>query len=133
MGYIPRVRLVPRSVPVLWVLAALVCPWAMAFGVFARVTGHGHRHAHPDNHHAQAVEMVLHGHHHEPGIPLHQHTLVATKLTALTTKISLILDPATSVQPIGALTGHGTESPTKAAGLHRGPPLQLHAFSILRI
>ena len=114
-------------------LAALVIPWATGVVVSAHDIGDLHHHVQPDRHHAKAVELVVHGHHHEPGTPLHQHTLVVAKPTALTKKLSLTLDLASSVRPPEALSIPATRFLTLQADLAHGPPLAPHTFHILRI
>ncbi|MGH7339704.1 MAG: hypothetical protein ACREKH_04370 [Candidatus Rokuibacteriota bacterium] len=115
------------------VLAALVIPWAMGVVVAAHDSGDHHYHVRPDLHHAKAVGLVVHGHHHEPGTPLHQHSLVVAKPAAMTTKLSLTLHLASSVRPTEALSNPATGFLAPQADLAHGPPLVPHTSTILRI
>lgn len=91
-----------------------------------------------DQHHrvdarpTEAVELVMHGHHHEPGTPPHEHAIVVTKLAAPITKPSLLLILATSVGTNDVLLNPaaGTVArPTRFAP----DPLALDSNPILRI
>ena len=129
----PRMRFAPRTVPATLILAALVLPWAMGMVAAPHDTGDHHGHVRPDLHHAKAVELVVHGHHHEPGTPLHQHTLVVAKSVTLTTKLSLALDLGSSVRPTEAPSNPATGFLAPHADLAHGPPLRATTSLILRI
>jgi hypothetical protein len=83
---------VTRTCAAVTLLGALVVPSAAGVALVAHLAGEGHSHAHPAVHDTGAVVLVVHGHHHEPGTPLHQHTPAIAKPATTTTRLSLILE-----------------------------------------
>ena len=129
--YILRMDLIPRSVSVLLV-AAILFPSGAAVVMAVHLGSDDHQHHRANARPAEAVELVMHGHHHEPGTPPHEHAIVVTKLAAPITKPSLLLILATSVGANDVLLSPAARPlshPTRPAP----DPLALDTNTILRI
>lgn len=110
----------------------LVLPWA-AGAILALHHGHSAHHQEPSVHDAEALDLIVHGHHHEPGAPAHQHHIVIAKQSPWTTKPSPVLLPA-------AHRPCGPGLPSLAAGARivhpdsaHAPPPGTKASPVLRI
>lgn len=129
--YILRMKLTSWSVSVLLLIAVLFPSGAAA--VMAVHLGRDHDHHHrSDARPAEAVELVMHGHHHEPGTPPHEHAIVVTKPAALNTKPSLLLILATSVGAYDLLLSPAASPLSHPTG-SAPDPLALDTNTILRI
>jgi hypothetical protein len=102
--------------------AALVLPWVGGVAI-AFHHGHSPHHQEPSAHDAEALDLIVHGHHHEPGAPAHHHHLVIAKPSPATIRPSgFIAGPAllpwtARTEPVtsGAVTVHPERS-------HASPP-----------
>ena len=94
--YILRMKLTTWSVSVLLLMAVLF-PSGAAVVIAVHLGSHHDHHHRVDARPTEAVQLVMHGHHHEPGAPPHEHPIVVTRLAAPITKPSLLLILATSI------------------------------------
>ena len=131
--YIPRMKFLGRSGAAMVALAAVLLPWAMSIVVVAHLAHEGHHHSKPVIHDAEGVKLVVHGHRHESGAPLHEHTVVVAKPATLTTRLSLIPTQAGLLPPAIASSSLTTGSFAAPADVAHGPPHISKASLILRI
>jgi len=113
-------------------LATVLLPWATGVVVVAHLASEGHHHVKPIVHDAEGVKLVVHGHRHESGAPLHEHTVVVAKPATLTTRPSVIPTQAGLLPPAiaSSLTTGSFAAPADVA---HGPPHIPKASLILRI
>ena len=112
--------------------AALLLPSIGGIGI-AFHHGHSPHHQEPSVHDAEALDLIVHGHHHEPGAPAHQHHLVVAKPSPATNRASLVLVAAALVDrtPFAAPLDTGAVSvPPDCA---HAPPPGTTVSPILRI
>ena len=81
---------VSRSIKALLALMGVACPWALFFAVAAHAAGHDHAHAGRADSRSKVVELALHGHHHDPATPSHEHSLVAAQPASASTRMSTV-------------------------------------------
>lgn len=128
----PPMNLGRRSVPAMLLLAALASPWAMGVAATHGLPGH-HHHDQADHAHAEAFELIVHGHHHEPGTPQHQHSLAVAKPATPTLKLSFVHDLAASVHPGAVFSSVGSRVASPHADPAHAPPPIPATSPILRI
>jgi len=114
-------------------LAAVLLPWGTGVLVVAHLASEGHHHAKPNVHDADGVMLVVHGHQHGMGAPLHEHTIVVAKPATLTTRLSLVPAPAGLLSPATGSSILTTGSFAAPADVAHGPPHIPKASLILRI
>jgi hypothetical protein len=66
-----------RTVSAIAALVGLLLPWAQVAGVSAHLVSAHHQ---EESHDTADLEDSFHGHHHEPGHPRHQHSLIGCDL-----------------------------------------------------
>ncbi|MGH9870083.1 MAG: hypothetical protein ACREAA_18210 [Candidatus Polarisedimenticolia bacterium] len=126
-------KFLPRSASAMVALAAVLLPWATGVVVVAHLASEGHHHAKPIVHDAEGVKLVVHGHRHGSGTPLHEHTVVIAKPATLTAKHCLILTPVGLLSPATGSSNPTTGSFAAPADVAHGPPHIPKASLILRI
>ncbi|HZN03673.1 MAG TPA: hypothetical protein VFD06_08820 [Candidatus Polarisedimenticolia bacterium] len=118
--------------------AAILCAALVLPGVGGVVLGlhHGHsahHHHEPPLHDAEALDLIVHGHHHEPGAPAHQHRFALGKQAPATTKPSILLD-APALLPCAAVAARlAAGSRTTPGGAAHAPPPGTTVSPVLRI
>jgi len=94
----------------------------------------GHDHGEPGHARPDAIELIVHGHRHDPGTPDHQHSLTVSTPLLETAKRpadrtliagSWLADVAASMSPAWYRCAPGVFGPS--------PPSEPHTSSILRI
>jgi len=124
---------VSRSIKALLALLGVACPWALFFAVAAHAAGHDHAHAGPVDSRSKVVELALHGHHHDPATPAHEHSLVAAQPAPTSTRMSMV---RVSVSPSRYDFTLPQTIPGRAgltAGPGESPPAPPHLPAVLRI
>ena len=129
--YILRMKLTTWSVSVLLLMAVLF-PSGAAVVIAVHLGSHHDHHHRVDARPTEAVQLVMHGHHHEPGTPPHEHSIVVTKLAVPITKPSLLMILATSVGTNDVLLSPAT-IPLARLTRFALDPLALDTNPILRI
>ena len=129
--YILRMKLTIWSVSMLLLLAVLFPSGAAVVIAVHLSSDHDHHHR-VDARPTEAVKLVMHGHHHEPGTPPHEHPIVVTRLAAPITKPSLLLILATSVGTNDVLLSPASR-PLARLTKFALDPLPLDTNPILRI
>ena len=131
--HIGPMSFVPRSGSAMTALAALLLPSVMGAIVLVHVATEGHHHAPPIVHDSGTLMLVVHGHRHEPGTPVHQHTVLLAKAAPLNARLSFPLAPVASLPAVSAATSLTSRPLTAPADLAHGPPRTPEASLILRI
>jgi len=110
---------------------ALAYPWVLGAALLVHLAGHDHGrlgHDQPD-----VIELIVHGHHHDPGTPDHQHSLTVSAPLLASAKRAVVptlpanglAEVATTISPLWYRCALGVFGPS--------PPSQLHASAVLRI
>ena len=102
--------------------ASLALPW-VAGTLLGLHHGHSPHHQEPSAHDAEALDLIFHGHHHEPGAPEHPHSLVLAKQSPASTRPSalLVVAASTGLQPPAMEAAAGARIPPRD-GAHAPPP-----------
>ena len=121
------------SIPAVLLLTALALPWVMGVAALAHNADGHHDHALANQDPMGILELAVHGHHHEPGTPSHQHAFTLAKPAPPGTKISLAQGVMASVTP-GQLLPNATRiSASFCVDFAHGPPSTSRTVQILRI
>ena len=119
-------------------LTSLLSPWAVSAGVAFHVAEHSrgaHDHVHQSEE-AGAIELMLHGHHHDQGTPAHPHVVVSARADAglLATRPSLSAAPLALGSVLITVAAPAPLGPgVQIADTSPAPPDVPDTHSILRI
>jgi hypothetical protein len=112
------------------VLGVTLSPWLGAGAVALHLEDHsaGHREAHDDG-----MPVAVHGHHHAPGTPDHQHLLTLPAAAPAPARATLTPPPwAFTRTPAGTAPARD-RLVAGAAGLGHDPPSAHRSLPVLRI
>jgi len=124
---------VSRSIKALLALLGVACPWALFFAVAAHAAGHDHVHAGPADNRSKVVELALHGHHHDPATPAHEHSLVAAQPAPASTRMSVVRVSMSPSRFDSTLPPTVPGRSGLTAGPGESPPAPPHPPAVLRI